>query len=284
MTAGVDEESIQLQTGDRLDLYVRYWRNQTAPIQRTLVVAHGIGEHSGRYGGFAQWFCARGAEVYALDHRGHGLSGGQRGHTPSLRLLVDDLERVVAMAVHRAARRVVLVGHSIGALVAIAYALAHPEPLDRAIFSAPPLVIRARIPTWKRILGRVLPILVPRFSLANEIDIQLLSHDPAIVAAYRDDPLVHNRISVRFYRETFGRAEELIARAPELHVPFLLLHGEADGLADPRGSERFFARSTAPGRAFRLYPGLYHEILNEPERERVFEDIESWLSKPVEAS
>lgn len=283
MTA-VEEESIHLQTADGLDLTIRHWRAAELPSRRTLVVAHGIGEHSGRYQAFARWFCAHGAEVYAPDHRGHGKSSGPRGHTPSLRALVDDLERVVALAVRQAARRAILVGHSIGAIVAIGYALSHPEPLERAVFSAPPLMIKVRIPMWKQILARVLPTVLPRLTLSNAIDTNLLCRDPAIVAAYQDDPLVHDRISARFYRETFGRGEELIARAPQLTVPFLLLHGEADGLADPLGSKRFFAASMVPGREIHLYPGLYHEILNEPERERVFEDLEAWLSKPIPTS
>ena len=116
-------------------------------------------------------------------------------------------------------------------------------------------------------------------SFSNEVDANLLSHDPGNARAYTGDPLVHDRITAGLYGDTIARGEEFIARAPELRIPFLLMQGRDDQVVDPVGSQRFFARAGAPDRAFCLYPGLYHEIFNEVDHEKVFQDIESWLTQ-----
>jgi alpha-beta hydrolase superfamily lysophospholipase len=247
------------------------------------VLAHGLGEHSGRYAHLARWFGARGTGVYAIDHRGHGLSGGPRGHTDSMEAFVADLDLLVGRARAESGGPLVLVGHSMGGLIAIAYAMAHPDRIDRAVFSAPVLRVKAKVPGWKRALAGVAPYIAPRASFRTGLDAGGLSHDPEVVARYRADPLVHDRITSMANKATFERGEEFIRRAAELKVPFLLVHGGDDPLSDPEGSRRFFAAGTAPGRAIKIYPGLYHEIFNEPEQEQVFRDIESWLEPATSA-
>jgi lysophospholipase len=279
MTTPPEGESLALKSGDGLELAIRYWPTPAAPGW-TFVVSHGLGEHAGRYRHFAAWFGARGVSVYAIDHRGHGRSGGPRGHAPSQAALIDDLDRVVQLATKREGAKPVLVGHSMGGVIAIAYALAHPERVQRAVFSAPALIVKQRIPLWKRAVAPLHRVL-PRLTAGNGLDPRVVSRDPAVVDAYVADPLVHDRISARLNAVTMGQGLSLIARAGGLRVPFLLLHGEADALIDLRGSERFFAAATAPGRHFRHYPGLYHEVFNEPEREQVFQDILDWLDHPL---
>ncbi|HEY0492024.1 MAG TPA: alpha/beta hydrolase [Candidatus Dormibacteraeota bacterium] len=278
----MNDSSVTLKTADGLDLHLRRWIDPAVPRQWTFVVVHGLGEHGGRYQRFAEWFVERGAAVYAMDHRGHGLSGGPRGHAPGLTALIDDIDRVVKHARDESGEPVVLVAHSFGGLLGIAYAMAHPDRIDRAVFSAPALKVKAQVPGWKRAIGNVLPRVAPRASLSNEVDPSVLSHDPAVAAAYRSDPLVHNRISAGLYGSTIARGESFIARAGELRVPFLLLHGSRDLIIDPAGSQRFFARSSAPERALCFYPGMYHEIFNEVEQELVFQDIETWLTQRTE--
>jgi alpha-beta hydrolase superfamily lysophospholipase len=279
----VKESTATLKTADGLDLFLRRWETEGVPHQWTFVLVHGLGEHSGRYQHFAEWFAPRGAIVYAVDHRGHGRSGGQRGHAPSLNVLLDDLDLVVKRARVERGGPLVLIGHSFGGLLAIAYALDRPDRIDKAVFSAPALVARVKVPAWKQALAGVLPKVAPKASFANEIDSNVLSHDPAIAPAYTTDPLVHNQITAGLYADTIARGEAFIRRAPELRVPFLLMHGRDDQVVDPIGSQRFFARATAPDRAFCLYPGLYHEIFNEVDHERVFQDIESWLMQRTDA-
>jgi alpha-beta hydrolase superfamily lysophospholipase len=279
----VNESTHTLKSADGLDLVVRRWQADAVPHQWTFVIVHGLGEHSGRYRHLAEWFTPLGATVYAMDHRGHGRSGGQRGHAPNLSALLDDLEAVVRQARSESGEPLVLIGHSFGGLLAIAYALDRPALVDRAIFSAPALVPKVKVPAWKQALARVLPRLAPKASFANEIDAAVLSHDPATGPAYVRDPLVHNRITAGLYASTIARGEAFIARAPELRVPFLLLHGRDDQIVDPIGSQRFFAGATASGRAFCLYPGFYHEVFNEVDREKVFQDVDSWLAQRTDA-
>ena len=273
------ESTVSLQTADGLTLEVRRWREDTVPHQWTFVVVHGLGEHSGRYQHLAAWFTPLGATVYAMDQRGHGRSGGKRGHAPGLNALLDDIDMVVVRARADDGDPLVLVGHSFGGLLAIAYALKHADHIDRAIFSAPLLMVKQKVPAWKRALSTVLPKVAPGMSFSNEVDANLLSHDPGIARAYRSDPLVHDRITAGLYADTIARGEEFITRAPDLRVPFLLMQGRDDRIVDPLGSQRFFARAAAPDRAFCLYPGLYHEIFNEIGHEKVFQDIESWLTQ-----
>jgi alpha-beta hydrolase superfamily lysophospholipase len=272
-------ESLSLVSSDGLDLAIRYW-STSRPRRWTFVVSHGLGEHAGRYRRFAAWFVARGVSVYALDHRGHGQSGGPRGHAPSQAALIDDLDRVITLATTRDGVKPVLVGHSMGGVIAIAYALAHPDRIQRAVFSAPALIVKQRIPLWKRAIAPIHRVL-PRLTAGNGLNAHVVSRDPSVVDAYAADPLVHDRISARLNAVTMGQGPSLIARAGELRVPFLLLHGGADALIDPQGSQRFFMRATTPGRHFRHYPGLYHEVFNEPEQEQVFQDILDWLAEPV---
>jgi len=275
----VTDSTVTLRTADGLSLEVRRWQEDTVPHRWTFVIVHGLGEHSGRYQHLAARFTPLGATVYAMDQRGHGRSGGKRGHAPSLDALLDDIDAVVLRARADDGSPVVLIGHSFGGLLAIAYALKHADHIDRAIFSAPLLKVKQRVPAWKRALSTVLPRIAPGMTFSNEVDASLLSHDPGNGPAYTSDPLVHDHITAGLYGDTIARGEEFIMRAPELRVPFLLMQGRDDQIVDPVGSQRFFARAAAPDRAFCLYPGLYHEIFNELDREKVFQDIESWLTQ-----
>lgn len=279
----MNESTATLKTADGLDLFLRRWQAEGVQHRWTFVVVHGHGEHSGRYQHLAEWFTPLGATVYALDLRGHGRSGGQRGHAPSLEALLNDIDLVVNRARRESDGPVVLIGHSFGGLLAIAYALRYPDHIDRAVFSAPLLRLKLQVPAWKRGVGKVLPKVAPRLSLANGVNADVLSHDPGNAVAYRSDPLVHDRISAGMYGDTIARGGEFLARAGELRVPFLLMHGRDDRVVDPTGSQRFFARATVPERAFCLYPGLYHEIFNELDKEQVFQDVESWLTERTDA-
>jgi alpha-beta hydrolase superfamily lysophospholipase len=279
----VTESAATLKTADGLDLYVRCWRAENVPHRWTFVVVHGLGEHGGRYEHLAERFTRVGATVYAMDLRGHGRSAGPRGHTPSLNAVLDDIDAVVVRARAESGGPVVLIGHSFGGLLAIAYALKHSDHIDKAVFSAPLLIPKVKVPAWKQPLTKLLPRIAPRVAVSNEVDPKLLSHDPEVVRRYATDPLVHDRITGGLYGDTIARGEEFIARAPEVRVPFLLLHGRDDQIVDPSGSQRFFARATTPERAFCLYPGLYHEVFNETEQEKVFQDVESWLTQRTDA-
>jgi alpha-beta hydrolase superfamily lysophospholipase len=272
----VSAEQLHLRTDDGLDLLIRKWSPVAAPT-RAMVVAHGLGEHSGRYQHLGTWFAEHGFAVYAVDHRGHGQSGGKRGDGRDADQLVADLDKIVDLATREIGGPVVLVGHSFGGLIAVAYAMAHPEKIERLVVSAPAFKVKAEVPTWKRVAAQVLPYVVPHLQVSNEVDPAILSHDPSVVNAYRTDPLVHDKITAGLYKGTIGRGELYIARAAQLKVPFLLMHGAEDQLIDPEGSRRFFRNANRSAGSLRIYPGLYHEIFNEPQKEQVFQDVLAWL-------
>src|ERR1700739_4838065 len=141
-------------------------------------MVHALGEHAGRYRHVGEWFAPKGIVVYAMDQRGHGKSGGPRGDAPSMRALLDDADAIVMHARDESGGPVVLIGHSFGGLVSIAYALDRPDRIDRAIFSAPLLIAKVKVPAWKRSMAAVLPKVAPRLAVSNEVDPKLLSHDP----------------------------------------------------------------------------------------------------------
>src|SRR5207244_12940666 len=143
--------------------------------------------------------------LHAIDQPGHGRSGGSRGHAPSLDALLDDIDLAVMRARGESGGPVVLIGHSFGGLLAIAYALRHPDHIDRAVFSAPLLIPKVKVPAWKRPLTKVLPRLAPRVAVSNEVDPNLLSHDPQVARRYASDPLVHDRITGRSEERRVGK-------------------------------------------------------------------------------
>ena len=248
-----------------------------------LLLAHGYGEHSGRYGHVGERFAANGIAVYALDHRGHGRSQGQRGHLNRFAEYVSDLHALrVRVADEAKERPIVLLGHSMGGLIAVHYALAHGAGLAGVAITAPALGIVAEPPALLRAIARLLSIVAPRVSFKGTVDPALLSHDLSVGPAYVADPLVHRRATARFYVEFKSAITEAHARAAELDLPILVMIPSDDRLTDPVAARRF-AVSTRP-ECTRLieYPGFFHEILNEVEKERVLVDLERWLEERLE--
>lgn len=268
---------------DGLALYWQAWLPEEP--KATVLVAHGLGEHSGRYGNLVDAVVPQGYAVYALDHRGHGRSAGQRGHVNRFDDYLLDLA-VFATFVRgqQPPRSTFLVGHSMGGHIALAYAIRFPEGLTGVVASGPTLILKAEVPAWKRALGQAMSGLLPTLALASGLETRLLSHDPAVVAAYEADPLVHDRVSARLYVEMVRSGAETLAAAPRLSVPCLLMHGADDGLTDPEGSRAFYAAATVEDKTLRLYEGFYHEIFNEVDKARVLADLAAWLEERVDAS
>lgn len=240
---------------------------------------HGHGEHSGRYGHVLDALNAAGLAVYAVDLRGHGRSAGRRGHIMAWREYVED-----AAVTHAAATADGLgdlprfqLGHSMGGLVAAQTALARVAPLAGLILSGPLLGLSMPVPPLKALAGRPMSRLVPSFSLPTGLDAALISHDPNEVAAYRADPLVHDRASSRWFTEMLAAVDDTHARAAELTMPVLIMHGGADGLTDPNGSRRLAAR--LPDGQLHILDGFYHEIFNEVERQRPLDLMTDWFSR-----
>jgi acylglycerol lipase len=268
-----------------------YWQAwlPPGPCRGVVVIAHGLGEHSGRYVHVADRLVGEGYAVYALDHRGHGRSGGPRAYSDRMDNVVADLDTLVLQATGEQRERagaeipVFLLGQSMGGTVSLCYALRHQDRLDALALSGPLAALEAASPAV-RILARMLSVLTPRLPVLG-VDSSLVSRDPAVVAAYRADPLVHHgKLPARTLAELGAAIESFPSRVPEITIPTLILYGTADGLCPTEGSVMLGERIGASDLSVKSYPGLYHEILNEPEREQVLDDLCAWLNAHVPAS
>jgi alpha-beta hydrolase superfamily lysophospholipase len=262
-----------------------FWQAWTpeAPVA-VVVIVHGAGEHSGRYDHVVARLVAAGYAVHAADHRGHGRSDGARALVERIDYAVADLDQVVAAAGHaHPGLPVFMLGHSMGGLIALRYALAHQERLAGMILSSPLAALEA-VPTPLRIIGQFLSRVAPRAPLIA-IDSSLVSRDAEVVRAYRADPLVfHGKLPARTAAELADAVDAFPATVAAIRLPTLILYGSADGLCPPAGSLLLGERIGAPDKTVRAYEGLFHEILNEPERDEVLDDICAWLSDRVPAS
>lgn len=248
------------------------------PLEHVMVVVHGLGEHGGRYGNLVDYFTPKGVGVFAMDHRGHGRSTGIRGHVDAFSQYIEDLAAFVNLVRGDLGRdNVILVGHSLGGLISIAYAQRFPHTLSHLVVSSPALRPKEDPPKVKEIMGKLLARVYPSLTLGNELDPNHVSRDPEVVRAYVSDPLVHDRVSTRFFVEFLRQAEAVGEAAGGMTLPFLLMQAGADGLVDPKASEAFLARVGSTNKQLKVYDGLYHELFNEPEKEQVFRDMEAWL-------
>ena len=257
-----------------------YWRSWStdAPPRGLVVIVHGAGEHSGRYEHVAQRLVSAGYAVYALDHRGHGRSDGPRALIDRIDRAVDDLDRLVVIARDRQpATDVFLLAHSMGATIAVRYALVHQDRLRGLILSGALAALDAA-PAAVRLAGRLLSAVAPTLPLIA-VDPSLISRDPQVVDAYRRDPLVHHgRLPARTVAELAAAVDRFPSEVAAITVPTLILYGTADRLCPPAGSVMLSQRIGTADTTVKAYDGLFHEILNEPEREAVLDDICAWLA------
>jgi len=266
--------------GDR-HIFWRAWTPDDAPARAAIVLVHGLGEHSGRYDHVVARLVGEGYAVHAADHRGHGRSDGPRALIEN----IDDVVADVDTLVDRAAAAepgvpVFMLGHSMGGLIALRYALAHQERLAGLILSGTLAQLDA-VPKALELVGRTLSVIAPRAPLIA-IDHELVSRDPAVVEAYRSDPLVHHgKVPARTAVQLADAVEGFPSTVGAITVPTLILYGTADALSTPAGSVMLGERIGAADTTVKAYAGLFHEILNEPEREAVLADLVAWLAERV---
>ncbi len=270
------------------DLVRIFYQGWIPPLPKgVLVISHGLGEHSGRYMNLIGALEGKGIAVYALDHRGHGMSGGKRGHVDSFMKYIGDLKQLLDEVIHREFRNppLVLLGHSMGGLIAMKYVLTHHHDYGALILSAPALIPAVPVPPGKRILGRILTWIFPKLTLNNELDPSDISTDLEAVRAYREDPLVHDRVSARWYTEFIDTASECLKRAPELRMPLLLVHGTGDRMVSPRSSKIVYERAGSPDKQIQFFEGLFHETMNEEaeNRMKVLRLLRDWIVAKVSA-
>ena len=242
-----------------------------------LLLVHGLCEHSGRYEATGAWLARRGVAVHAYDAMGHGHSTGRRGHVERFDHYLDDLDQIFEdVRADQPRLPLFLMGHSMGGLVAATYARERKPALAGLVLSAPAFGLprRHRRQRW---LARCLRRLWPGLRAPSGIPPEALSRDPAVAADYLADPLVEQRLSVSLADELFAQVPVTAAGGADVTPPLLVLHGGDDRLCPPEASRRF-AEAAPAGRWVR-YPGLRHEILQEPERETVLKDLYAWLEE-----
>lgn len=269
---------LSLPAADGVPLFVADWLIGTDAAARDgIVLMHGLGEHCGRYAQVARFFNDCGFSVRAYDHRGHGRSGGARGDVPGAETLLQDAKIAVDDFARKLSAPPLLLGHSMGGLFAAYYATRALSPLRGLILSSPAL--RIRLSGAQKLLLQVLGAIAPGFGIPNGLESRYLSHRQDVVDAYDSDALVHAKISARLLRAMLQAIEYAQAHASTLGVKTLLLVAGDDHLVDASGSNAFF-RKLAPGvGTMHTYAGFYHEIFNEVEAGRVFDDVRAWLGE-----
>lgn len=266
---------------NNLNLYYQCWLPPGDP-KAILLVVNGLAEHSGRYANLANYFVPRGYAVYSYDHRGHGRSEGLRCYVERFSEYIADLETFVTLVRHEHGHaRIFIIGHSMGGTIAIAYAVHHQHEIAGLLLSGATLKTGPTVSPLLIAMAGILSRLVPKAG-TTILDASAISRDRAIVNAYVNDPLVYrSRIRVRLGAELIKTMRELPSKMPEIALPVLIMHGESDRLADPKGSQMLFERVGSKDKALKLYKGFYHEIFNEPGHEQVFKDIKTWLNNHI---
>lgn len=266
---------------DGLDMAARGW----APEKPRAVVClvHGLGEHVNRYQHVGQALANAGYSLQGSDLRGHGLSAGQRGHTPSYESLLDDISDFLADARKRyPGLPIFLYGHSMGGNLAINYALRTPQDLTGVIATGPLLKLAFEPTPLQLTLAKVMKNIAPSLSQPSGLEQAALSREPEVARAYAADPLVHDKISVQLFTGLRANGLWALAHAADLKVPMLLMHGSADRLTSAEASKEF-ARAAGSMVTLRICEGFYHEIHNEPEKADVIQAMVMWLGERLQA-
>ncbi len=268
-----------LTARDGTNLVVMDWPLQKGPVRGVVLIVHGLGEHAWRYDPLASRLNEWGFAVRAYDQYGHGESMGQRGALPDDDRLLQDLAEVIdeSRARMHASTPLIVLGHSMGGLVAARFVALQLRKVEALVLSSPAL--DAGLSGVQKLLLAVLPRVAPDLRVGNGLDANYLSHDPAVVARYKADPLVHDRISTRLARFIAESGPAVIAAAPRWSLPTLLLYAGADKLVNPAGSRAFAAAAPKAVVAAYCFEPLYHEIFNEaaPDNQQVFAQLRSWL-------
>lgn len=258
-----------------LTLFRQSWLPDGAP-RADLINLHGLGDHGSLYPMLPDYFVPRGIAVHAFDLRGHGRSEGQRAYIDRWRDYTEDLDTFVGLVTAAGGRRPFLLGHSLGGLIALDYAIQSGARLAGIIAAAPALG-EVGVPRVLMAAGRVLSRIWPRFSMRTGMDLSALSRDAGTRQAVLDDPLFHRVGTARLSTEVVAAIERVQRLAPSLAVPVLLVHGGADRMVSPEGTRTFFARLTVADRELIEYPDAYHALLADLDSAAVLGDLGRWI-------
>jgi alpha-beta hydrolase superfamily lysophospholipase len=266
----------QLALPDGTELYVADYLLPANEARGGVVIMHGLGEHCGRYRHLARFLNDAGWSVRTYDHRGHGRSSGGRGDVRTEGDILSDGKAIIDAFSQRLGAPPFLLGHSMGGLFAADFALAALSPLRGLILSSPALAVP--MTAVQTMLLKVMHTVAPHMGVPNGLQPKFLSHDETVVDAYLRDPLVHGKISATLLSAMLRAVNRCSDLASTLSIPALMLVAGDDHLVNAEGSKRFFSKLT-PGRAeFNWYEHSYHEVFNEPDRDRPLADLRNWLA------
>jgi len=278
--------NLQHQTGhvtvsDGLRLFQQSWL-PPEPSKAAIVLVHGVGEHSSRYHHVADVLVQNNYAVHSFDLRGHGQSPGERFYVDNFDAYVNDLHDFLQqIAATHAGQPIFLLGHSMGGAIVTLYAIQHQPAVAGIVLSAAALKIGDDIPKLLIALSAVIGRLLPKLPTVK-LDTKLLSRDAEVVRKYETDPLVnHAGTRARLGAEIIRTTKRIQAEMERFALPVLIMHGTDDAIVDPEGSRQLFERAGTSDKSLKLYEGFYHEIMNEPEKERVFSDIMDWLNRHI---
>ena len=277
------EKTDSFKSQDGLNIFYRHYPSSNEKAR--IVIAHGLAEHSGRYGNVIERLFPKDISIWALDHRGHGKSDGARGHISSFDEYLNDLGEMIQIAKTDVPENIkcFLLGHSMGGLIALMFAFKNPDMIDGLIVSSPGLGMKVKVTGFKVVMGKIMSSIWPSLSLGNELDSSKISRDKEVVKKYDNDPLRHSKVSARWFTEFLATMEKAHRLAPSMKVPILMQIAGDDHLVDGQASKSFYENLGSEDKTLHYYEGLYHEVYNElePDRKKVLDDLENWIMARV---
>lgn len=259
-------------------LYYRQWETTTAKPKAVVMLVHGLGEHCQRYNALAAHLNAAAYSVCSMDLPNHGKSSGQKGHLDSFKQFLNAASSLYQrIETAHPGTPVFLLGHSMGGLISSRFLIDHQDKFKGAVLSGPAIESPQAPPSWQVSLMGLISKVFPKAGML-ELDGKLVSRDPEVVEDYLNDPLNnHNKLSAKLLVEFFRTMDEVKQSASVITLPLLVLHGAADGLTAPSGSEWLVSNVSSDDKTLKIYPELFHEIFNEPEAPSIYNDVVSWL-------
>ena len=279
-----EDGTLTLPNGSRAagaKLHLQKWLPDDHP-KAIILLVHGYAEHAGRYQYFAGHCVGKGYAVFAVDHWGHGQSDGTPGYVPDFSVFHDGVDQLVACARQDFPELpLMLVGHSMGGLISATYLLSNQSRFSACVLSGPAIKAAEEPSAFLKAISGFLSRFFPKLGVL-ELDSNGVSRDPQVVADYLADPLVYNgKMGARLAAEMLNNMTKIQQNAGQISLPILMLHGEKDSLAAAEGSKFLDSQISSSDKTLIIYPELFHEIFNEPEKDQVLNDMTDWVDKQL---
>ena len=255
---------------NKKNIFLRSWPSNNDPTYNIIII-HGLGEHSGRYKEFASFFIKKNIGVFSFDLIGHGKSDGLKGHISNIKDFTDSIEEVLIEVRKRFINTpIIIFGHSLGGCLALNYLIERKsKEISLAIISSAWIETEIQIPKYLLIIQRVIHTLFPKVRLSNRLDTKDLSKDIKIIDKYKNDPLVHDRISLNLLSEINKTIEKIKNKDYNIEIPVLIIHGKKDKIISYKGSE--LINKKIKDSKLKLYDNVYHEPHNDNEKKEILE-------------